>query len=299
MNFRPLNSSRANRAKTAAFSLLEVIVVSGLLSVIILGLVLMFSQTQRAYKLGTTQVDVLEGGRMVADIMSRDLVQVTPSHLPMTNFQLTAWNYQPLAQPLAGSLTWRTNLLQDVFFVTRENQKYSIIGYFVRTNDNLGNLGFPQAGVGSLYRFETNVTETALKLNPNFYWNAATNAAIVPDRASRILEGIVSFKVRAFDTAGAWISSNRSASIYTITNTLPADVSGYPFGETGNVYFRQDAVPASVEVEITVLESKEIERARSISDATARANYLSQQAAKAHVFRWRVPVRNVDTAAYQ
>ena len=61
------------------FSLVEILVVVGLLSIIILGLVAMFSQTQRAFRLGLTQVDVLESGRAVTDMMTRELSQMTPS----------------------------------------------------------------------------------------------------------------------------------------------------------------------------------------------------------------------------
>src|SRR4051812_38323136 len=45
------------------FSLIEILVVVALLSVIILGLVAMFHQTQKALLSTTTQVDFLEAGR--------------------------------------------------------------------------------------------------------------------------------------------------------------------------------------------------------------------------------------------
>ena len=64
-------TASANRLRQA-FTLIEVLVVVALLSVIILGLVAMFSQTQRAYTLGMTQVDVLEGGRAVTEMITRE-----------------------------------------------------------------------------------------------------------------------------------------------------------------------------------------------------------------------------------
>jgi type II secretory pathway pseudopilin PulG len=299
MKLRATNLSPAALAARcrAAFSLIEVLVVTGLLSVIIIGLVLMFSQTQRAYKLGTTQVDVLEGGRMVTDILTRDLQQLTPAQLPVTNFFLRMRNYAPLVQTLSGSTAQRTNLLQDLLFLTKENQKWTAVGYFVRTNDNFNNMDFPYAASGSLYRFETNYTEAFFKQYPYQFWNDFLTASFDARRASRILEGVVHFKVRGFDPAGFWISGDRGSNIYT--NSSTGTDALYPFGETGNLHFLDNAVPATVEVELGVLESKEIERARSITDATARANYLKQQAGKVHVFRWRVAIRNFDPAAYQ
>lgn len=284
----------------AAFSLIEVLVVTGLLSVIIIGLVLMFSQTQRAYKLGTTQVDVLEGGRMVTDIMTRDLQNLTPAKLGFTNldnFFVRMLDYVPLVQSLPGSTSSRTNLLQDLFFLTKENQKWSAVGYFVRTNDNFDNIAFPYGASGALYRFETNYTEAFFKQYPFQAFTDFVNASFNGKNASRILEGVVHFKVRAYDPAGYWVATNRSFNIFT--NSVGGPSAYYPFGETADLHFVDDAVPASVELEVGVLESKEIERARSITDATARANYLSQQAGKVHLFRWRVAIRNFDPAAYQ
>lgn len=313
----------------AAFSLIEVLVVTGLLSVIIIGLVLMFSQTQRAYKLGTTQVDVLEGGRMVTDIVTRDLQQMTPARLPywtgVTNFSAVVLPppYVALSQPLAGNLIQRTNVLQDMFFLSRENQNWRGIGYVVRTNHAAnGNLNEPVAEMGSLYRFEQTYSDAQFRVAPyglNLEFLAAirnsTNATL-----SKLLDGVVHFVVRTYDPGGRRIEFNHPNVIQTlptqfrmysptndvhptffVTNEvrLLAEITDYSrYGEIG-CSFQSNAVPATVEVEIGVLESKEIERARSITDATARANYLSQQAGKVHIFRWRVAIRNFDPAAYQ
>ena len=63
--------------------------------------------------------------------------------------------------------------------------------------------------------------------------------------------------------------------------------------------FVSNAIPASVEVELGILEERAAERARSITSPTARYNYLTNEVGKVHLFRWRVPVRNVDPRAYQ
>jgi hypothetical protein len=118
-----------------------------------------------------------------------------------------------------------------------------------------------------------------------------------------VLEGVVHFKVRTFTPAGNWIGTNNApVTLYPNVYTQPpagAPVTYYPFGETPYLYFVSNAIPAAVEVELGVLEAREVERARSITSPTARASYLAQQAGKVHVFRWRVPVRNVDPSVYQ
>jgi hypothetical protein len=63
-----------------------------------------------------------------------------------------------------------------------------------------------------------------------------------------------------------------------------------------------NTLPASVEIQLGILEDRTIQRAESLPDLTpvwARSNYLAQQAGKVHVFRQRFPIRNVDPSAYQ
>src|SRR5262249_27457656 len=75
--------------------------------------------------------------------------------------------------------------------------------------------------------------------------------------------------------------------------------TGVAPGEVGNYAYYSNAVPAYVEIELGILKSRTWERAKSIADVTARRQYLLQQVAKVHVFRTRVPIRNVDPQAYQ
>lgn len=305
-----ISSFRAtgSRRDPLAFSLIEVLVVTGLLSIIIIGLVMMFAQTQRAYKLGTTQVDVLEGGRMATDLITRDLQQIAATPYNTTNFFLatlatvpsTGDRYDPLAQTLPGSANLRTNLLQETFFLTRENQNWTAVGYFVRTNETGPTLGFPGGSGGSLYRFETNYTDSVLRRFPLQPWHDFVAAAVQTNRASRVLEGVVHFKLRTYTPSGTWITTNiYPRDVYPGVFVTSPGSPPYPFGETPYLYFTSNAIPASVEVEFGVLEAREIERARAITSPTARAKYLADQAGKVHLFRWRVPVRNVDSSVYQ
>lgn len=266
-----------------AFSLIEVLVVIALLSLIIIGLVAMFSQTQRAYRLGTTQVDVLEAGRAVTDMMTREFSQMSPSYADVTNCYITL--HRVGLQDLPGSTHDRTNLLEELFFLTEENQRWNGIGYVVLDPAT----GLPNSGLGTLYRYETN----AFYRQPLWQlFDAYTRSPVT--NMTRLLDGVVHFTVRAFDTNGVWISQSLGTNISVSYNT------GLLRDEPVLSTFRSNAVPASVEIELGILEERTAERIRSINNPALRAEFLRTNAVgKVHVFRWRVPVRNVDPIAYQ
>ena len=71
-----------------------------------------------------------------------------------------------------------------------------------------------------------------------------------------------------------------------------------PYLGQAGFYTSSNAVPASVEVELGVLEDSTLQRAESLSGA-AQLNYLSNHIGQVHLFRQRVMIRNVDPAVYQ
>jgi len=272
-------------ARVRAFSLIEILVVAGLLSVIILGLVAMFGQTQRAFRTGLAQTDVLESGRLVSDLLRRELVLVTPSGLPnVANFYAEIpppFVYQPLLQDLPGG-EQRTNVLMDLFFLTRENRRWNAVGYRV---------GSPDAGGGVLYRYAaTNLAPEELRAQLLAFLKAPLT------NLNRVADGVVHFRVRAFDTNGVWIRED----LPNDPNHIRSDIrlSGVVPGEVGLYVFKSNAIPAAVEVELGVVERRTWERAASIPDPAARREFLTQQAGRTHLFRQWVKLPLVDPSAY-
>lgn len=296
--------SRGPARRGAAFTLIEIMVVMVLLTVIIIGLMAMFSQTQRAFRAGMAQTDQLEAGRMFTDLLSRDIEQITPSYQTNgVNFYAQIRDYPTLKQVLPGSTVPRTNVLEDLFFLTRYNQTWSGIGYFVRTNDLMGVQG-PVPLVGTLYRFETNMSVSQFhdlgRLPYDTFLNATNRFNI-----SKVLDGVVEFSVNCYDTNGVLIvgdeapflvgdsdlmSKNPYVRVTNSMSIVPGEVESYAFSN--------NIVPAYVEIQLGILEPAVLQRYNSIPSPVTRSNFLANHAGNVQLFRQRIAIRNVNPLAY-
>jgi type II secretory pathway pseudopilin PulG len=292
---------RRGGAATRAFTLVEILVVVVLMSLIVLALMAVFNSTQAAFRASITQTDVLEGGRSVTGLLKSDLEAMTPSfgvNNGAVNFYVTnnPLQYQlqsgPLMQSLAGSAQLRTNVLQRFFVLTRQNTTWTGVGYVVDTTST--NYFNP------LYRFVVTANAMARNVPALFYTNFLANARLPISPAntnmSHLVDGVVHLTVRAYDTNGYWMTNGYPIGYTHIARnawfTPPA------LGEVG-FYMFSNTLPASVEIQMGLLEDRTLQRAESIPVANVRSNYLAQQAGKVHLFRQRIPIRNVDPAAYQ
>jgi len=293
----------------------------------------MFIQTQKAFRGSMKQTDVLGQGRAVMDMVSRDLAQMTPSQMGRTiNFSADVppgpsqipplpgptkesppyaevsgslgGGYGPIRQGLPGvpPPVARTNVIQRIFFLTLVNQDWIGTGYEV-VADYPG--GTANSGVGTLYRF----TKTGRSSDVGNLWSTFANTSVTnPQYFSRVADGVVHFRVKPYatngfpivwgPTNGCWFRTNISPNTFTYSmrNTVGSPEPAVP--EEVNCYFYSNALPAYVELELGVLEPNIYERYKSIS-GKAGSDYLSNHVANVHLFRQRVPVRNVDFAAYQ
>lgn len=273
----------------------------GLLSFIILGLVTMFSQTQRAFTTSMAQVDVMENGRALAEMVARELTEISPAYLPRTVNLYVDYPSEPFLQGLPESNRNRTNVLQRMFFLTRHGSQWSASGYYVVPD-------FPGAGVGTLYRYQSNnVARTRLPLLLNtFLTRPATNS---------VAKGIVDFKITPIAANGfpivkvlgytnAFFSTNVVNAAFPfrpIPNTATEWAVDASMPDLFKMAYYSNALPAFLDLEIAVLEPKTLERLNSYSSINQEAHraFLSNHVAQVHVFRQRIPVRNVDFSVYQ
>jgi prepilin-type N-terminal cleavage/methylation domain-containing protein len=290
------NFSAARRA----FTLIEVMVAMALLSLIVLALMAVFNNTQAAFRASVTQTDVLEGGRAAMDLITGDLRAMSPSQGIFTNASgffgpvnfYTGTNYYanpPLIQSLVASTNSRININQDIFILSSDNLNgvptWSGTGYAVCLSPN---------NTYSLYRFSTNRPVAQSGSASNLFWVDFQNFRASPTNGnySHLLDGVINFQVRAFDATGGLILTNR--------------VNIYTNAPSHSIAFYSNALPASVEIEMATLEDRTLSRVESLGvpnkiawQVPVQWQYLTNSASKAHVFRQRVAIPNVDSSVYQ
>lgn len=271
------------RVKRLALTLLEMMVAVTLLAVIMIGLLMMFNQTQKALRIANAQTDVLENARGAIQLISRDLTEMTLH--PNTNYvRSTLVNVFP--SPLPNSLLPLpgTNVpveFTDAYWLTRMNDTWQGVGYFVLDESVARNPNSAaNYGVGTLYRFSTNVHPQFLQpLPPQFpppLHKAFTSATLA--NAHRVSDGLVHFAV-----TGVFV-----------TNTAPAAATNFQVE-----YFPADAnwpnaLPAFVDVELGILEPEALKQFHALKDLSipVAQDFLRNHAAQIHFFRERVSIRN-------
>ncbi|MDB6033650.1 MAG: hypothetical protein JWM16_3988 [Verrucomicrobiales bacterium] len=270
-----------SQRRADAFSLVEVMVAVGLLAFIIVGLLAMFYQTQRAFRSSATQTDVLEAGRAAMQIIRQDLQEMHAAGHPfVTNFvMLPAKGSSPLVFPLPpkkGGNDLKTELL-DLTFLQKISDEWIGVAYRI---EGAG------AGLGTLKRMEDRhrldsldpFTDTQYVSNPQQpgesvyglitlagYWDALP----VEDAGfHRVIDGVVHFDL------------------------IPYDTNGVPLSVT-NVY-TTNFMPAYVDVELGILEPKTLEQVRarlSAGNTNAAKIYLMDRVERVHMFKQRIPIR--------
>ena len=281
----------------AAFTVVELMVAISVLSLIVVVLYSIFDNTQRAMRGNAAQVDVMEGGRAAIELLSRDLEQMTELGLAgATNFYVYSQSLS-FSQPLPGptnDLNRRTNFQQDLFFTSRFNKQGSGIGYRIVPTNGM---------VGSLYRYVEDMPAMLLTsnlLSSNFFRYANTN---YPTGFQRVTDGVVHFRVTAFDSRGQLIDPRYYPTNRATDRRYPDDwyypdvfmMSRSPDAPPSYA-FTNFAVPASVEIELGIIEPYVLDRYRSMTNnPRVAADYLARQAARVQVFQQRGSVRSAQS----
>jgi Tfp pilus assembly protein PilV len=272
------------RRRTSGMTLLEIMVALTMMTVIVLGLYSMFDRTQQALRDGTTQVDVLEIARANGELLSRELEQARATgleHYPLTsNYWMTNFwiDYSPTAVPITNVLidgTIRTTAMHQVFFLTRD-ANWRAIAYIMGVPPS----GTPEDsvlftnGVGALYRYERTYSPLEIELiRTNAfqeYVNCRNNSACASSNFFLVSQGVVSFRVDAYDSGGTLLSTN------------------LPFA------FTNAQTTAYIQLELGVLETHVLEQAKGLAftnNPNLSRSFLTNQTGRLHMFRHRIPIR--------
>lgn len=315
----PLRHSRRQEAHLSrnGFSLIELLTAVSIMMVIIYALYAMFNQTQKALRANITQVDVLESGRAASEMMGRELEQLTACDLAQTvNLYAGMTPIPPLTQmdvdqnPSRAPL--RTNILQEIFFLNRETNKWHGTGYRVGDADQ---------GVGTLYRFTVSTNYRGLNytnLMERFTHAVMTRNSVTGELATnfnRVSEGVIHLRLTAYDPAGRRMDAG-STNMHPSYRILRLDRNGRnlgafstafngvdanviltadpydPYRTQSRLTFAGDALPGYVELELGVLEPATLKQYQSLRDSPKAAEaFLKKQAGKVHLFRQRIPIR--------
>jgi prepilin-type N-terminal cleavage/methylation domain-containing protein len=276
-------------ADRSGLTLLEMMVAITLLAAIMIGLLAMFNQTQKALHIANTQTDLFENGRGALQMITSDLAGMT--EFKDTNV-LNSFANAPLspigALPLPSTPYPVPVYFSEAFWLTRANDDWTGIGYFVAEDPALPASRL-NAGVGSLYRYE--ITTNRQDDVPLFANDFTSNT----NRYHRVSDGIVHFSMEA---------------VYP-TNTGPADLPAVGFVRMADFRFPifveeglstdptikelvAIPLPAFVDVELGVLEASALKQFKSLNtlDTNAAQRFLTNHVTKIHFFRERVPIRN-------
>jgi hypothetical protein len=292
------------RRRCRALTILEMLVSTALLSFIVLGLTAMFIETQKAFKTGIKQTSVTDAGRSIIDMIAADFSQMADGHLP-NQYGVNSGRFiypnldwyrvygYDLVQSQSGFI--RTNQLEDLFAMVQTNNSWIGIGYSVSnwfTNAN----GTPFPGVGTLYRYTTNVNAPLTISNASFLYATFSNAVNFGTYTNfhRIADGVVHLKIYAYDTNG-YENQNEVPWDYgpNTTNLAYPNVVyvANPLNPLGPLIQQTNFVPHSLDIELGILEPEAFEHVRALftSGATAAATtYLQNCAGQVEIFRQHI-----------
>ena len=257
-----------------AFSVLELMVAVSLLALIVVALLAMFNQTQKAFRGGMAQTDVMESGRIAMQFLTREIQQIAPTKdFGATN--LVMWTpgsrtYTSSTMDLPSNLA-RDNRLQDITFMTRINDEWMATAYRISNAVD---------GAGALYRWTRTYTNgVSPQTLSNFCWFAtalpAPTTAGTDTNFQFIADGVVHLAAYPFTTNGVAMTN----SPLVVGNAIRG--FGYPGNE----------LPAFLDLELGVLELKTVAQFNARAPG-ARVAWITDQANRMHLFIQRIPIRN-------
>ena len=293
MNLSTFNPS-LRRAR--AFTLVEILTAVAITTIIVFALVSMFNTSIKALQTANRQTDIWEAARSTFGILKNDIGEVTTGGAG-DRVNLFAANKPPL---IVGGFDFR---LQDIFLLSRENNQFNFTGFLVGKDLDSD---ADDVGVRTLYYYRTTYSaingvepdiDQTLRVPPlgvnkavaalDQYLVDVANGISTNRAVSVLAKGIVHLRIVAYATDGRAFTNSNDLSKLTPPLPLPTD----HFIDADTVIFQGDMLPASLDLEMFVLEPDRIAEYKSQGGAIARRNYLDKHVNSVQLFRTRIPVR--------
>lgn len=339
--YRCVRQAKVELRSHFGFSLIEVLLAVSIMTVIVFGLFSMFNQTQKALRATAKQVDILGSGRVAIEVLVEDIQAAEAPGLPLlselttTTTQLPhlqgtlerAYQYQPVVQQLVDN-SFRTNILQNVFFLTRSNLNWVAKGYFFSPTasfvapNNTRSLGF-----GTLFRFSSvNADLTAANIRDRYQpqrrmnhpllanlWDQYNNVLTASPlevtnqvfnlNVSPLIEGVIHFKLQPIDSDGRPMLyyTNFTALNETVNFSYPNTILEREQTGGGDILenetrfrFFGDAIPAYIQLELGVLDPEVLARVKSMPNLDVARQYLRDKPGAVHLFRRMIPISTAN-----
>jgi uncharacterized protein (TIGR02599 family) len=256
MNHSPKNDN--TRSCTRAFTLVELLVATTVLSVLVVMLAQVMSMVGDAWSGGTGRAERQQNGRALVDFVGRDLRSAALPVDPLSNGVVPDLQFvvNPTAVPdqfrNPHAIFWQAPIATDT-----SKGNMAEIGYFVRWDESQSP---PRA---MLCRIFTNPGEAQHKVYDKLDWLSEEKLrTLAPaDRATGyrglFAENVIGFWVRCLDSTGNVISQAGGGQRGTFDSRKDyLDTSYNGEGATINITRKAPALPSSVEISLLMLDSR-------------------------------------------
>lgn len=315
----------------AAFSLIEMMVAVALLGVVMFAMYSLFNQTQRALRQAVGQVDVNEPARAALDLISDNLRQAAQVNVPeVENFMVRYFTDENAPLP-TRTPAWsekvgpRSQAHHEVYFLKQiQDRAWTSAGFFVGQESSAvagyrADRPWPPP-VGTLYFYSE--TTNILARGDNIRVPSGTanqfrslllknfnNLDYRTAVSSRVLDGVVVFRVLAYDAYGRLMDEYSLSQLMKLPLTngvykpdirffantqveLPGKVQTIKAPATF-VTFLNEEIPSSLEIELGIMEPKTLDKYRAAADggAPSALAFLERNQGSIQMYRRRVDLR--------
>jgi type II secretory pathway pseudopilin PulG len=265
----PLPKTAATRSLTGAFTLVEVLVASGIMALMVLALASVLGSVTNLSSQASSRLDAVRLGREVFDLFNRDLSQAVITRRPLGTSGPLQFCVNPAqigaAYRNASAVFWQSAISRD-----RTSGNLAVVGYFVqKTAPNRAQLRRVLIEpTDALYEIYSKPNDWLPATTFDQFVAASGSSASNKEDRGWAADGVLGLWIRCLDANGEIITKNGAG---TVQNYSFDSRAGYRSGSSTNgfVYSTFNALPAFVDVGLICVAPRDVERIDRIPDIAA------------------------------